>query len=292
MLLENFLNYLRYEKRYSPHTLLSYENDLTQFYQYLKETFEVDNISEVSHFQIRSWMASMSDAGITPRSINRKLSSLKSYYKFLLKRGDAKKNPTIKIVPPRTSKRLPAYIEGTNMDMLFEKGDFGEGFASFRDRLMLEIFYCTGMRRSELINLKPQDIDFGHGYVKVVGKGNKERLIPFDKVLEKSINTYLVEKDREFPGSEWLLVTNKGEKMPPEFVYKTVRKYLDVTTTIEKRSPHVLRHTFATHLSNAGADLNAIKELLGHSSLAATQVYTHNNIEKLKDIHKQSHPKA
>lgn len=292
MLIENFLNYLRFEKRYSQHTLVSYQNDLTQFNDFIKQTFDTDNVSEVSHLYIRSWMVSLSEAGITARSINRKLSAIKSYYKFLIKRGVVEKNPTIKIVSPKTSKRLPAYVEGNNMQQLFNQVQFGEGFPALRDRLLLEVLYSTGMRRSELINLKVQDIDFGHRYVKVLGKGNKERLIPFDKGLESSIELYLNVKDKLYEGSEWLLVDDKGNKMPPEFVYRTVRKYLDAVTTIEKRSPHVLRHTFATHLSNNGADLNAIKELLGHSSLAATQVYTHNNIEKLKDIFKQSHPKA
>ena len=292
MQLESFLNFLRYEKRYSQHTIISYQNDLEQFAAYIDKTFETQQASEVSHFYIRSWMAQLSDNGIQPRSINRKLSALKSFYKFLMKRGEAEKNPTLKIVSPKTSKRLPAYVEQDKMENLFAGIEFAADFAGMRDRIMLELLYSTGMRRAELMNLRQADIDFGHRYLKVLGKGNKERLIPFDRKLQDNLQAYLKEAGHLYPHCEWLLINDKGEKMSPEAIYRTVKKYLSMVTTLDKRSPHVLRHSFATHLSNNGADLNAIKELLGHSSLAATQVYTHNNIEKLKDIFKQSHPKA
>lgn len=292
MQLEGFLNFLRYEKRYSQHTIISYQNDLSQFSDFIHKTFEVQKASEVSHFYIRSWMAALSEAGIGPRSINRKLSALKSYYKFLMKRGEVEKNPTIKIVSPKTSKRLPAYVEQDKMEDLFSGIEFAPDFTGLRDRLLMELLYSTGMRRAELMNLRQTDLDFGYRYLKVLGKGNKERLIPFDRKLQDNLKAYLEEVSRLFPHTEWLLVNDKGDKMAPELVYRTVKKYLSMVTTLDKRSPHVLRHSFATHLSNNGADLNAIKELLGHSSLAATQVYTHNNIEKLKDIFKQSHPKA
>ncbi|MDX2001081.1 MAG: tyrosine-type recombinase/integrase [Chitinophagales bacterium] len=292
MHLESFLNYLRFEKRYSPHTLLSYQNDLEQFSLFLSSTFEIADAKDVSHTYIRSWMASLMEDGITPRSINRKLSALKSYYKFLIKRGEVLKDPTLKIVSPKTKKRLPTYVEEEKMQQLFFGIEFEEGFSGSRDKMLLELLYGTGMRRAELMNLKLTDINLGQKLIKVLGKGNKERLIPYNTQLEESLKGYLEQLHLTFPTCEWLICNDKGGKMMPEAIYRTVKKYLSMVTTIEKRSPHVLRHTFATHLSNNGAELNAVKELLGHSSLAATQVYTHNNIDKLKDIFKQSHPKA
>ena len=298
MQLESFLNFLRFEKRYSQHTIISYQTDLEQFSSYLDKTYKDKTsdpsigASEVSHFYIRSWMGQMVEEGMSPRSINRKISALKSFYKFLIKRGEVEKNPTLKIVSPKTSKRLPAYVEQDKMENLFSGIEFATDFPGIRDRILLELLYSTGMRRAELMNLRQTDLDFGHRYLKVLGKGNKERLIPFDHKLKDNLQAYLKDVNQLFPHTEWLIVNDKGEKMAPETVYRTVKKYLSMVTTLDKRSPHILRHSFATHLSNNGADLNAIKELLGHSSLAATQVYTHNNIEKLKDIFKQSHPKA
>lgn len=290
--LDTFLSYLRHEKRYSPHTVQAYENDLEQFLGYLKETYSLENPAEASHFQIRSWVASMMEAKITPRSINRKISTLKSFYKFLMKQGFVMKNPLLKIISPKTSKRLPVYVEKTGTDNLLNGTTaFEDGFPGNRNKLMLDIFYSTGIRLSELINLKESDIDRGRKEMKVLGKGNKQRIIPLDQKLLDNIAAYQQAKLREFQ-SDYLFVTDSGMKLYPKFVYRIVNRFLGLVTTVDKKSPHTMRHTFATHLVDNGADINAVKELLGHSSLAATQVYTHNSIEKLKDAYKKAHPKA
>lgn len=291
MHMEIFLAYLKHEKRYSENTIISYRNDLEQFYYYIKQAFDIENISEASHLYIRSWMAQLSEEGMGARSINRKISALRSYCKFLMKRGLLAKDPTIKIQPPKTSKRLPVYVEQQDIGKLFAQVEFDDNFNGRRDRMVLELLYNTGMRRAELLNLKDGDVDIARGYVKVLGKGNKERLIPISKQMASSLDAYLIEK-RSLHGPGWLMVTDKGAKLYPEMAYRIVKKFLSLVTTIEKRSPHVLRHTFATHLTNNGAEINAVKDLLGHASLAATQVYTHNNIEQLKDIYKNTHPKA
>jgi len=298
-----FIDYIQYEKRYSPHTVLAYRNDLAQFYLFLKSHYSVSDIRDVTHPMVRSWLVELMETKISTRSVNRKLTTLKSYYKFLLKEGIVTVNPMRKIVSPKTSKRLPSFVEKEKMDLLFETIDFGEGFHALRDRLLLEMLYDTGMRLSELVNLKESDIDFHHSNLKVVGKRNKERLIPFSDKLATLLKTYLHEKrllagSPEIPVSHIkametpLFVTDTGTRIYPRFVYRTVTKYLSQVTTLQKISPHVLRHTFATHMLNNGAELNAVKELLGHASLSATQVYTHNTIEKLKKIYKQAHPKA
>lgn len=291
MHLDIFLAYLQHEKRYSAHTVLSYRNDLEQFYHYIQQAFDINHISEVSHLYIRSWMAQMTEDGLTTRSINRKLSALRSYIKFLMKRELLAKDPMLKIQTPKISKKLPVYLETQEIARLFEEVQFEEGFVGQRDRLVLELLYSTGMRRAELVNLKDGDIDLGRRYIKVLGKGNKERLIPISEQLAESLRCYIKDK-REAYGAGWLLVTEKGAPMYPELAYRIVKKFLSMVTTLYKKSPHVLRHTFATHLINNGAEINAVKDLLGHTSLAATQVYTHNNIEQLKDIYKNSHPKA
>lgn len=291
MHLEIFLAYLKHEKRYSEHTVISYRNDLEQFYQYIQQAFDIQKISEVSHLYIRSWMADMAEAKLSNRSINRKLSALRSYCKFLMQRGLLQKDPTLKIQTPKIAKRLPTYVEQQDIGKLFEEIAFEDGFEGLRNRTILALLYNTGMRRAELLNLTINDIDLSRRYIKVLGKGNKERLVPVSEHLADTLRSYIEEKTRLF-GNGWLLVTAKGEKLYPEMAYRIVKKYLALVTTIEKKSPHVLRHSFATHLTNNGAELNAVKDLLGHSSLAATQVYTHNNIEQLKDIYKNSHPKA
>jgi integrase/recombinase XerC len=289
--MEIFLAYLKHEKRYSNHTVISYRNDLEQFYYYIKKAFDIENISEASHLYIRSWMAQMSEDDMGARSINRKISALRSYCKFLMKRGLLEKDPTIKIQPPKTSKRLPVYVEQQDIGKLFDQVEFEDSFNGRRDRMVLELLYNTGMRRAELLNLKDSDVDTARRYIKVLGKGNKERLIPVSQQMADNLDAYIKEK-RTIHGGGWLMVTDKGAKLYPEMAYRIVKKFLSLVTTIEKRSPHVLRHTFATHLTNNGAEINAVKDLLGHASLAATQVYTHNNIEQLKDIYKNTHPKA
>ncbi|MFK7772759.1 MAG: tyrosine-type recombinase/integrase [Saprospiraceae bacterium] len=289
-----FLKYLELEKRFSVHTIKAYQSDLLQFFAYIEETYSLTSILEVRHFHIRAWIVELMQNKITPRSINRKLSTLKTYFKFLKRRKEIQENPMLKVIAPKVGKRLPVVVKEIELENLFEKINFGEGYAAVRDEMVMEMLYSTGMRRSELINLTPNDLDFFNDQVKVLGKGNKERLIPFARPLANRLKNYLEIRNDEFElsATDSLFLTEKGKKMYPKLVYNLVKKYLSQITTVEQRSPHVLRHSFATHLSNNGADLNAIKELLGHSSLAATQVYTHNSIEKLKRIYQQAHPKA
>ena len=291
---ERFFQYLEYEKRFSPHTLTAYRNDLGQFSDFLQKIYTLTDPVNIRHIHIRSWMVDLLDKGNSARSINRKLSCLKTWFKFLRKQGEIKANPMVKVVAPKTGKRLPVFVNEKSMSLLFDEVDFGEGFAGLRNRLIMEMLYCTGMRRSELVGVKLADIDFSKFQTRVLGKGGKERLIPVARHLINMIEQYAEEKKATFSGANepYLLVTDKGRPLYTGFVYKIVNQYLSYVTTLEQRSPHVLRHSFATHLSNKGADLNAIKELLGHSSLAATQVYTHNSIEKLKKVYEQAHPKA
>jgi integrase/recombinase XerC len=232
---------------------------------------------------------------ISARSVNRKITTLKSYFRFLVKEGLIQENPMSRVIAPKTSQRLPVFVEQDSMKILFEEVDFGEGYPAERDRLIMELFYATGMRLSELINLKDIDLDLFKNILKVTGKRNKQRIIPFTNNLAGKLRHYHEIKKQEFPGEgqeSLLFLTNKGEKLYPKMVYRMVHRYLNQVTTISKRSPHIIRHTFATHMLNNGADLNAIKEILGHANLAATQVYTHNTIEKLKSIYKQAHPRA
>lgn len=294
MKVDTFLAYLEHEKRYSSHTITAYAGDLGQFLNFIEEVGGLDSVAEVDHWQIRSWVVDLLSQDVSPRTVNRKLSTLKTYFKFLLKRGDISHNPMLKVTTPKTGKRLPVYLQVTEIEHLFERVTFGDDYAGQRDRLLLELLYTTGMRRAELIGLRLENIDLFNRQLKVVGKGNKERLIPFGPALAKHIQTFMQVRAANFPNiphSE-ILLTDKGKPLYPKAVYNIVKRYLSVVSTVEQRSPHTLRHTFATHLSNNGAELNAIKALLGHSSLAATQVYTHNSIEKLKQIYQQAHPKA
>ena len=292
---ERFLDYITYEKRYSPHTVASYRADLAGFFNFLKSDYQEEDISRVDHFMIRSWIVQLLEKGMSPRSVNRKITALKSYYRFLLNHNVIRENPMSKVISPKTSSRLPAYVEAGSMQKLFETVDFGDGFEGLRNRLIFEIFYLTGMRRAELIGLKVQDIDLSRGDMKVTGKRNKERIIPFTEKLGRQIRAYEAERSRITGGTaenKHFFITVKGEPLYPKLVYRIVHEGLTKVTTISKRSPHVIRHTFATHLLNNGADLNAIKEILGHANLSATQVYTHNTIEKLKSIYKLAHPRA
>ncbi|PSR55632.1 integrase [Adhaeribacter arboris] len=292
--MELFFKYLQYEKRYSPHTLLSYKTDLGQFTDYLQTTYQITDAAEADFHIIRSWLVSLVQRDLDSRTINRKIACLRSYYKFLLREERIDKNPTLRIKPPKTAKKLPAFVPEEALNTLLDSFSFEDSFAGFRDKLILEFLYGTGMRLAELIGISHSDINLPGRTVKVLGKGNKERLIPLNDSLLTCLNAYLEKKKIEFPDNPTnrLLVTNKLLPLYPKFVYRTVKKYIGMITTSRHTHPHVLRHSFATHLLNKGADLNAIKDLLGHASLAATQVYTHTSIEKLKSIFDKAHPKA
>jgi len=291
---ESFIDYLTVEKRYSNHTLVAYKADLLSFSNYLQQIYSSVGLSSVLHMHIRSWMVYLVHQDIKPRSINRKLSTLRSFYAFLKRNGEISINPTLKILPPKSGKKLPAIIQEKNLDELI-KSECPPTYKGYRDRLIIEFLYSLGLRRTEIINLKFADIDQANSAVKVLGKGNKERVLPLSPNLLNKLNLYNEVKIDQFPEVEIdkeLILTSKGKKMYPKLVYNIVTKQLKTISTSNKRSPHILRHSFATHLMNNGADLNAVKELLGHSSLAATQVYTHNSIDKLKEIYKNTHPKA
>jgi integrase/recombinase XerC len=290
---EQFIAYLKFEKRYSPNTILAYQKDLYQFGDFLLEQFDCNQIHKATHSQIRSWLAELKLAGIESRSINRKISTLKSFYKYLHRLGHIKKSPTANIISPKTKKRLPVFVNESDIQALLKESDFGDDLQGQTNWLILELLYQTGMRRSELIELKLNRVDVKQRQLQVLGKGNKERIIPISQELAQSISTYLpLRLSAKQLQSDHLLVLKSGKALYPKYVYNVVTKYLGQYTTLSKRSPHILRHTFATHLLNNGAELNAVKELLGHASLAATQVYTHNSIEKLKNIHKKAHPKS
>jgi integrase/recombinase XerC len=292
-MISSFLQYIQYEKRCSPHTLTSYETDLQQFQQYLTTSYELSSPETASFPMIRSWIVSLVEGKKNATSINRKIATLRTYYKFLLKKNAISSDPMLKVKSLKLSKPLPQFVDENSLNQLLDTFDFSDSFAGRRDRLLMELLYGTGIRLSEMIELQEKDINVHEGVIKVTGKRNKQRIIPVSKRLIKMINGYSSDKANLFPGSvPYLIVTDNGDKSYPMMVYRIVKRYLDMATTIEKRSPHVLRHTFATHLLNKGADLNAIKDLLGHSSLAATQVYTHNSMEKLKNIFEQAHPKA
>jgi integrase/recombinase XerC len=296
MPVKRFISHLQYEKRYSSNTLIAYQNDLKQFFDYIEKEYQTTDPKDITHFYIRSWIVSLMDSGVSPRSVNRKITALKSFFRFLLREKVVESNPMVRIQSPKVGKRLPAFIDEAKMETLFSDIEFAKGFKGLRDRTMLELFYGTGMRLSELIGIQTNDVDFGNQTVKVLGKRNKERFIPLSNSLTNALKSYMKERS-EFLVSEskqapFLFFENNCNKLYPKFVYRTIKKYLGMVTTGDKKNPHVLRHTFATHMLNNGAEINAVKEILGHSSLAATQVYTHNTIEKLKNIYKQAHPKA
>jgi integrase/recombinase XerC len=293
-MVNSFLDFLQTEKRYSQHTIVAYRTDLEQFQTYLQQTYEESDIANGSHRMIRSWILNMMEGGMEAKSVNRKLAALRTFYKYLLRNKKLEVNPMLKIVAPKVRKKLPVFVEERSMINLLDQFEFEEGFSGLRDRVVLEFFYGTGMRLSELIDLKDRDVHWKEGVVKVKGKGNKERIIPVPQSVLAVAEKYAGEKTKLNLCNTDLnfVVTNQGDEVYPVFIYRLVKKYLSHVSTIEKKSPHVLRHTFATHLLNKGADLNAIKDLLGHSSLAATQVYTHNSIDQLKKIFDQAHPKS
>nr|WP_291402872.1 tyrosine-type recombinase/integrase [Daejeonella sp.] len=293
MFIERFIRYLQFEKRFSPNTVIAYKKDLYQFSEFIN-SIEPDLLS-ISHQQVRTWIVSLMDNGIEPKSINRKISSLRSFYKFLQREGLINSSPMLHVKAPKIPKRLPVVITEQKMDSLLDADNvFSDDFEGYRNRLILELLYGTGMRLSELVSLSNEDVNIYENQIKVLGKRNKERIIPISKVLASLIADYQVLKNNQDFNikSSSLIVTNDGKAVYPKFIYRVVNSILSFISTQDKKSPHILRHSFATTLLNRGADLNAIKELLGHSSLAATQVYTHNSVEKLKSIYKQAHPKA
>jgi len=295
MVLERFVSYLQFEKRYSPHTVSAYRSDLEQFFAHISQSGEtLTHPSQVTYHHIRNWMVDMMEHDITARSVNRKTATLRKYFKFLLQNGEITVNPTTRIQTPKTPKRLPVTVETEKLDQLLDSDSFGAGFEGVRDKLVLELLFGTGIRLAELVGLKDTDIDVYQGTIKVLGKRNKERIIPINKELKRVIAEYQeLKKSKKFNNNSLtLVVTDKGMDAYPKLIYLIVRKYLSEISTQDKKSPHVLRHTFATSLLNKGADLNAIKELLGHANLSATQIYTHNSVDRLKSIYKQAHPKA
>lgn len=291
-MITSFLKYLEFEKRYSPHTLKAYHKDLDQFQLFLQETFELNQPTEAVHAHLRSWVVDLVESDQSARSVNRKIATLKSYYKFLNAREYIDNNPASRLKPLKIDKPLPVFVRESEMNILLDQVVFSDDLQGSRDRLILELLYSTGIRLSELIGLKISNISFYQNTIKVLGKRNKERVIPINDFLVKLIRGYLNFKEESNLADNILLTTDNGHQLYPMFVYRTVKKYLELITTQSKTSPHVLRHTFATHLLNKGADLNAVKDLLGHTSLAATQVYTHNSMEKLKSAFDQAHPKA
>lgn len=294
MVVEGFLSYLTSEKHYSLHTIKAYKTDLSQFQVFFAGDSIDDGLVKADHRAIRAWLASRVDQGDSARSVRRKLTCLRRFYNYLYVQQLVAQNPCDKVVSPKLPKRLPDFIDNTSIRRLFDEVDFDEGFPGFRNRMVVEILFGTGMRVAELIALKESDIDFFDSQLRVTGKRNKQRLIPLGPYLAGLIKDYSTLKRKEVPKLEedFLIVTNKGRKAYPLLIYRIVRQSLSKVTTKSRCSPHVLRHTFATVLLENGADLNSIKELLGHANLAATQVYTHNTVGRLKKIYQQAHPKA
>ncbi|TFF36846.1 tyrosine-type recombinase/integrase [Mucilaginibacter psychrotolerans] len=302
MFLGKFIQYIQYEKRYSPHTVAAYRSDLEQFMLFLNPAGQppaINHPSEITHHDIRSWM--VSDETLAPRSLNRKLATLRKYFKFLLQEGDIQTNPASRLGPAKTPKNLPTVVEGAKLtDMLDGKLDkpgapiFADDFEGIRDKTVIELLFGTGIRLAELLGLQDADINFDEKTIKVLGKRNKQRIIPLNNELLILLKAYMEAKRIEnfHNNSLTFIVTTKGAAAYPKLIYLIVNKHLGNISTQTKKSPHVLRHTFATTLLNNGADLNAIKELLGHASLSATQIYTHNSVERLKSIYKQAHPKG
>ena len=290
----SFLDYLRFEKHYSQHTVRSYDNDIGQFFSFINMHKGTYKIAEINSTDVRSWMIFLLDKGYSTVSVHRKISSLRTFFRFNIRAGIIKVNPVENIILPKRQKRLPVFIEETSLDRLLDHYSFGEGYNGIRDRTIIEMLYTTGMRKAELIGLRINDVDIGNRTVRVLGKRNKERIIPLIGSFCENLSLYIDLRNENFPDQTegWLFLTDRGNKLYDKFVYNTVKRYLDMVTTIEKKSPHVLRHTFATHMLNHGADLNSVKEILGHANLSATQVYTHNTFEKLKKVYKQAHPRA
>lgn len=292
--IQYFKDYLKYQKRYSEHTLRSYADDLRDFHDHTIKTFGEMPLEQLTSPVIRDWLASLKNDDLAARSINRKISTLKSFFKYHIRTGGLKQTPMTQVHSPKNVKRMPVFVKEEETDTLFAQVEFTDDWKGKTDRLLISLLYNAGLRSAELVSLKEGQIDPSKKVIKVLGKGNKERVIPVSEKLLLEIRQYLEDKKEIGEGSadKVLLVNEKGKKLNPTYVYRSVKRYLGEVTTVRKKSPHVLRHTFATHLLNNGADLSSVKELLGHTSLAATQVYTHHTIDKLKDVYKKAHPKA
>jgi integrase/recombinase XerC len=294
-MIDSFINYLEYEKRSSAHTVLAYRKDLEQAQDFVNLSFSIDDLSHCTHPDLRAWIIDLVEQGLSQTTVNRKLATLRSFYKFLMRSKIIQKDPTYKLKSLKTPKKLPEFLQETTIESVLEEEVYSPTFEGQRDRMVLEFLYLTGVRLSELTSLKWKDINLYEEQVKVLGKRQKERIIPLTKSLQRNITNYKKVAEAHFitlEGEDYFIRSNKGEKAYSMLIYRIVKHYLDLFAQNSKRSPHLLRHTFATHLLNKGADLNAVKDLLGHANLAATQVYTHNSMEKLKAVFEQAHPKA
>ncbi|WP_289040993.1 tyrosine-type recombinase/integrase [uncultured Zobellia sp.] len=291
---ESFISYLALEKNYSAHTVTAYKRDLEAFSAFCDEYYQNKNIDDIAYGIIRSWIVVLVDSGISNRSVNRKIASLKAYYKFLQNIGELDVNPLARHKALKTSKKIEVPFSETEMDKILSQIDFPDDFEGVRDRLIIELFYTTGMRRAELINLKLVDIDFSQRLLKVLGKRNKERMVPLLPSVVTLLERYLIERETlgEITDKAYVFLLKSGNKLYENLVYRLINKYFSEVSSKVKKSPHILRHTFATHLLNKGADMNSVKELLGHASLASTQVYTHNSIAELKKVHANAHPRS
>jgi integrase/recombinase XerC len=294
-MIDSFINYLEFEKRSSPHTVLAYRKDLEQAEDFVKLSFDLEDLSKAQHAELRAWIIDLVEQGLSTTSVNRKLATLRSYFKFLLRSRLVSQDPTYKLKSLKNPKKLPEFIQESSIESVLEEEHYGSTFEDQRDRMVMEFLYLTGVRLSELIQLRWKDLNLIEDQVKVLGKRQKERIIPLTKSLRQNIISYqkvFEERFSKAAPNDYFIVTNSGEQSYPMLIYRTVKNRLDLFAQTTKRSPHLLRHTFATHLLNKGADLNAVKDLLGHANLAATQVYTHNSMEKLKAVFEQAHPKA
>lgn len=290
---ESFINYLKYEKRYSHLTAIAYKKDLDQFEEFFVKTIGDFNVEKIDDQVARKWVIDLMDSGYTARSVNKKISALKSFYKYLMRLELVAENRLNNVIVPKVRKKLPQFVEEKNLDHLLDDGLFGQDFEAIRDKLIVSLFYGSGIRLSELMHLQDSDLNQSESLVKVLGKRNKERIIPYPRSLNELINQYKLLRSELF-GSKTatLFVTSTGKPVYEKLIYRVVNKYLALVTTIDKKSPHVLRHTFATHMLNRGADLNAVKEMLGHSNLSATQIYTHTSLDKIQKVYRQAHPRS
>jgi len=288
MFIRKFIRYIESEKRLSQHTVTSYKTDLNQFFSFLNDYSSTESVEDISFKLIRNWITFLFESGLTSRTINRKISSLKSFFKFLEISDLISFNPTLKIISPKSSRKLPSIVEQIDLNQLLDKKYFDDGFIGDRDLLIIEVFYLTGIRLSELIEIKTHNLDFKNCSLKVLGKGNKERFVPLSFDLLSKLDLFI----KNYKIKDYLFSNLLKKKLYPKKVYRIVNYYISLVSSVKKRSPHVLRHSFATHMLSNGADINAIKEILGHSSLSATQIYTHNTVEKLKSVYEQAHPRA